>query len=151
MTETEHHFGHGINGDTEAHRSLREHNAQHFLSDHKPKEARKSQTSKQPKRHLSGERAHADIIVKTLMKGWRAVNRPKNTRGGTERPSPLTCILKSLHEDGRIGIWKYAISRSKELEKTLLSEEKQHKMTGVFENGISRANSSVGERMITGC
>ena len=68
-----------------------------------------------------------------------------------ERPSPLTCILKSLHEDGCIGIWKYAIPRSKKLEKTLLSEEKQHKMTGVFENGVSRANSSVGERMITGC
>ena len=35
MTETEHHFGHGINGNTEAHRSLREHNAQHLLGDHK--------------------------------------------------------------------------------------------------------------------
>ena len=36
MTETEHHGGHGIYRDTEAHRSLRGHNAQLLLSDHKP-------------------------------------------------------------------------------------------------------------------
>ena len=36
MTETEHHVGHGIYGDTEAHRSLRGHNAQLLLGDHKP-------------------------------------------------------------------------------------------------------------------
>ena len=35
-TETEHHVGHGIYGDTEAQRSLRGHNAQLLLGDHKP-------------------------------------------------------------------------------------------------------------------
>ena len=36
MTETEHHIGHCIYEDTEAHRSLRGHNAQLLPDDHKP-------------------------------------------------------------------------------------------------------------------